>query len=207
MKLQICVVDYGVGNTHSILNALAALGHSRVRVSKLPSDLAKADVLILPGVGAFEEAMRCLRTDRLDLVLTDLVMGSGKPILGICLGMQVLATTSEENGMHEGLNWIPGHVRRIPSDPQYPVPHVGWNSVTYQTELPAFNRLAQGSHFYFDHSYHYECAPEYAAAVSQYGEAITVAVHSGNVTGVQFHPEKSQNNGLRLFRGFLNSIR
>jgi glutamine amidotransferase len=207
MKLQICVVDYGVGNTHSILNALAALGHSRVRVSKLPSDLAKADVLILPGVGAFEEAMRCLRAERLDLVLTDLVMGSRKPILGICLGMQILATTSEENGMHEGLNWIPGHVRRIPSGPQHPVPHVGWNSVNHQNEVPAFNRLAQGSHFYFDHSYHYECAPEYVAAVSQYGEAITVAVHSGNVTGVQFHPEKSQNNGLRLFRGFLNSIR
>jgi imidazole glycerol-phosphate synthase subunit HisH len=207
MKLQICVVDYGVGNTHSILNALAALGHSRVRVSKLPSDLAKADVLILPGVGAFEEAMRCLRAERLDLVLTDLVMGSRKPILGICLGMQILATTSEENGMHEGLNWIPGHVRRIPSGPEHPVPHVGWNSVNHQNEVPAFNRLAQGSHFYFDHSYHYECAPEYVAAVSQYGGAITVAVHSGNVTGVQFHPEKSQNNGLRLFRGFLNSIR
>lgn len=207
MKLQICVVDYGVGNTYSISNALSALGCSRVRVSKLPSELSAAEVLILPGVGAFEEAMRCLRAERLDLVLTDLVMGSRKPILGICLGMQILATTSDENGRHEGLNWIPGHVRRIPSGPQHPVPHVGWNSVSHRSEVPAFSRLAQGSHFYFDHSYHYECGPEHVAAVADYGDTITAAVHRGNVTGVQFHPEKSQNNGLRLFRGFLNSIR
>jgi len=206
VKLRIAIVDYGVGNTRSVLNAVASLGYQRAFVSDQPAALARADALILPGVGAFEEAMRAIRQRGLDRSLTDLVKGAGKPILGICLGMQLLATTSEENGVHEGLDWIPGHVRRIPAYPGHPVPHVGWNSVRHKHGVPAFSRPPQEAHFYFDHSYRYECDPVHVAAVCDYGEPITAAVHSGNITGVQFHPEKSQNNGLRLFRGLFNSI-
>jgi imidazole glycerol-phosphate synthase subunit HisH len=204
-KQRVVVIDYGVGNTHSISNAIEFLGY-KVRISFDPNVIRAADVLILPGVGAFEEAMSNLRRRQLEPVLHDEVMVRRKPILGICVGMQMLATHSEENGHHRGLNWIPGRVVRFALPENYSVPHVGWNDIHFDRQGPLFARNAAHSNFFFDHSYHFECAPEHIAATCKYGLEVTAAVCKDNIFGVQFHPEKSQTSGLKLFRSFISSI-
>lgn len=206
LKQKIVIIDYGVGNTHSVSNAIASLGYKKLRISDEESVIADADVLILPGVGAFEEAANNLRKRNLDKILNEQVLVKHKPILGICVGMQLLATWSEENGKHAGLNWIEGKVVKLELPPVFAVPHVGWNDVTVNQTEPLFSRNDSGSNFYFDHSYYFECDDKFVAAYCDYGKKVTAAVQYKNVFGVQFHPEKSQTNGLKLFRGFFNSI-
>jgi imidazole glycerol-phosphate synthase subunit HisH len=204
-KLKVAVVDYGVGNTHSVANAVRLLGYAPT-VTAERSALARSDVLVLPGVGAFEPAMLTLRTQGLVELLTELVVAERKPILGICLGMQLMAEDSEENGHHRGLGWIPGHVQRLTVPSGVSVPHVGWNDVQLVRREPLFNRTGDTPNFYFDHSYHFVCEPTYQAAVCDYAGPVTAAVQRENVFGVQFHPEKSQASGLRLLRGFFVSV-
>jgi glutamine amidotransferase len=205
-KASVCIIDYGVGNTQSVYNALVFLGY-RVRISKNASQIDNADVLLLPGVGAFEAARKNLIERELIPVLNEQVLEKKKPILGICLGMQLMASISEENGVFEGLNWIPGKVVRIPDQALFPVPHVGWNQLEINQTSPLFLKLNNESHFYFDHSYHYATDnSEHIAARCHYGRSFVAAIQKDHIHGVQFHPEKSQNNGLKLFRSFVQHV-
>lgn len=203
---SIVIVDYGVGNTQSVWNAIQALDYHRLKISNQPCEIAAADVLVLPGVGAFKTCMQSLRIRNLDKILNEAVLINRKPILGICVGMQLMANFSEEHGVHAGLGWIPGRVVRLNVEAPFVVPHVGWNDLQVNQSSPLFSRTDNAPHFYFDHSYHYQCGPEYVVATSEYSAAITAAISHDNIYGVQFHPEKSQANGLKLFRGFFNAV-
>jgi imidazole glycerol-phosphate synthase subunit HisH len=203
---DVLIIDYGVGNHLSIINTLSFLGYS-FKVSVNKKDIIAAKAYILPGVGAFNEAMKNLNKLKIIDTLGQQVLENKKPILGICLGMQVMADSSQEKGLHAGLGWIRGNVVRIKSLNNVRVPHVGWNQANILKKDPLFSRVQGQPHFYFDHSYHFECERRFKAATCSYGEEITAAVQRENIFGVQFHPEKSQNNGLKLFRGFFSYIK
>jgi glutamine amidotransferase len=203
---RIVLVDYGTGNTHSVSNAIQALGYRKLKISGSAEDIGNADVLILPGVGAFDACARNLREHGLVEVLNEAVMGRKKPILGICVGMQLMATSSEENGLHEGLDWIPGKVLKLDVPEGYAVPHVGWNDLQVSRPSALFTRTDAAPNFYFDHSYHFQCEERFITAQAGYGVPVTAAVERENIYGVQFHPEKSQTSGLKLFRGFFNAV-
>ncbi|OGI11760.1 MAG: imidazole glycerol phosphate synthase, glutamine amidotransferase subunit [Candidatus Margulisbacteria bacterium GWF2_35_9] len=205
-QLKIVIIDYGVGNTHSVSNAIKHLGYKQLKISDNEQTIKEADVLILPGVGAFDECMKNLKDSHLDTILGEQVLENKKPILGICVGMQMMAEFSEENGIHQGLNWIHGMVKKLDLPKNFAVPHVGWNNVTIEHNEPIFSRNDENCNFYFDHSYYFHCNEEYVSAWCDYGVKITAAVQQDNIFGVQFHPEKSQTNGLKLFRSFFNSI-
>ncbi len=202
---RIAIVDYGVGNHQSVANALAFLGY-RFVITHRPAEIDAAPALILPGVGAFGEAMDRVRDLGIGPLLVDQVQ-RGKPLLGICLGMQLLAETSEENGQHRGLGLLPARVVPIPPRAGIKVPQVGWNTVQAHRTDVLFSTTTADCAFYFDHSFHLACSPEYVAATVPYGGDLVAAVQRGNILGVQFHPEKSHNSGLRLFRSFFNYYR
>jgi glutamine amidotransferase len=189
-----------------VVNALDLLGYE-FKVSKDKEDIVQADVLILPGVGAFGEAMKNIEKFHLREVLRDAVLIQRKPILGICLGMQLLAESSEENGNHEGLGILKGRVIKLSPSLGYRIPHVGWDDLVIKKLNPIFSRVDENTHFYFDHSYHFVAEQEDIAATYKRGHEIVAAVQKDNIVGVQFHPEKSQTSGLKLFRSFFNSIR
>lgn len=205
MKGKVVIVDYHVGNTNSVFNALKMLGY-KVTISNQKKDIISADALIMPGVGAFAEAITNI--DRLDLksTLNNQVLKCKKPVLGICIGMQLMAESSEENGFHEGLAWIQGSVKKIPEMHELLIPHVGWNEVKpmQHKQVLFSNAVFETPSFYWDHSYYFDCNDDYKAAIVEYGYSITAIVAKDNIFGVQFHPEKSQTNGLRLFRSFFN---
>ena len=205
--MKLAIVDYGVGNIQSILNAFDRLGLQSVKVSKNKNELRKMDGLILPGVGAFGTCSSKLKKNGLSNILNELVILKKKPILGICVGMQLMANMSEENGYHEGLGWIPGKVISIDKKKvNLPIPHVGWNNINFKKPNSIFAGINNNSHFYFDHSYHYICEKKYVTATCKYGINLNVAISYQNIFGVQFHPEKSSLNGLRLYRGFINYV-
>jgi glutamine amidotransferase len=204
--IKIVIIDYGAGNIYSVATAVEALGYKKIKISSDESDIKNADALILPGVGAFDACIRSLKSHYLDIILGEEVLVKKKPILGICVGMQLMASYSEENGNHKGLDWIPGRVIRLELPSEYPVPHVGWNDVVVSSGDPIFSNISTASNFYFDHSFHYECESRYVSASCVYGKNITAAIGKENIHGVQFHPEKSQTNGLKLFRSFFNSV-
>lgn len=205
-KINIVIIDYGIGNVKSVSNAISYLGYNRLNISSQEQIIKKADVLILPGVGAFDEAIRNLKSRNLEIILNEQVLLKKKPILGICVGMQMFVTNSEENGIHNGLNWIKGNVKKLKLLANFSIPHVGWNNVIYKSATTIFNRNSDESNFYFDHSYHVECDVKNIVAYCNYGIKITAAIQQENIFGVQFHPEKSHISGLKMFRGFLNSI-
>jgi glutamine amidotransferase len=200
---MIAIIDYGVGNLFSLSSSFAFIGQDAV-VTGDPEVIAQADRLILPGVGAFEDAAKKLRESGLDRVIRNEVK-KGKPLLGICLGMQLLFEKSFEYGEHEGLGLIRGAVRPIrdviPND--FKVPHIGWNALSFGTQKHAlFRYLKDGDYVYFVHSYYAtECA-ESVIASTDYGAPLTGAVANGNVMGTQFHPEKSGEVGLSILRAF-----
>jgi glutamine amidotransferase len=203
-SIKIGIIDYGVGNTLSVANALTYLKY-KVNISSEQRLLSQSDVLILPGVGAFETAISNLRRSGLKDFLNEEVLIKQKPIMGICLGMQLMATRSFENGKHLGLNWIPGEVVKIQPVKNYPVPHVGWNTIETIYKLPAFRRLNECSHFYFDHSFYFQPDDKsHIAALVDYGASITAAIQKDHILGVQFHPEKSQIYGLKLLKDFIS---
>jgi len=203
---NIVIVDYGVGNTRSVSNSISALGYRKLKISGAEVDILNADALILPGVGSFEACAESLRERHLDAHLNEAVLVRKKPILGICVGMQLMATTSEEGGIHVGLDWIPGRVIKLEPPDTYAVPHVGWNDIGQSREDILFSRISGSPNFYFDHSYHYQCDSAFVTAECDYGMRVTAAINKENIHGVQFHPEKSQNNGLRLLRGFFSEV-
>lgn len=200
---MMAVVDYGVGNLGSIANMLRKAEVEHV-VSADPSELARADRLVLPGVGAFDRAMEALDERGLHAVLDDLVLEREVPVLGICLGMQLLARSSEE-GERRGLAWLDADVRRIvvPSDSGLKVPHMGWNTIRATKRCALLPESPPVPRFYFVHSFHMVCDhSEDVAATANHGSDLTAAVARGNVYGVQFHPEKSHRYGLELFSRF-----
>lgn len=199
---RVAIVDYGVGNLRSVVNALRVAGAEPVVVAE-PAALAAHERIILPGVGAFAEAMRNLDSTGMRLAVES-ARQAGRPILGICLGMQVMCRSSEEDGLHDGLGWIDARVRRFPAQPELKVPHMGWDDVRRCREHPLSADIAEGSDYYFVHSYYVDCAdPEDILLAGHYGVDYCAVFARGNVAGAQFHPEKSQQAGLRLLKNFL----
>lgn len=200
---MIAIIDYGVGNLFSLKSSFAAIGAEAV-VTADPAVIDAADRIILPGVGAFEDAARKLR----DSGMADIVRqqaAAGKPIMGICLGMQLLFDKSYEYGEHQGLGLIPGAVRPIrdviPADLK--VPHIGWNALTFVGEKSAlFKYLNEGDCVYFVHSYYAADCGDAVTATAEYGAPLTASVEKGNVYGCQFHPEKSGKAGLSILKAF-----
>jgi glutamine amidotransferase len=200
---MIAIIDYGVGNLFSLCSSLRFLGLP-AEVTRDPAVLARAERIILPGVGAFGDARAKL--DAAGLVPLLRTEAARKPLLGICLGMQLLFDSSSEYGVHPGLGLVPGQVtdlRRDLADPSLKVPHMGWNSLEILRSDPLFRYLSPGESVYYVHSFYAaECAP-HTLAVSHYGNvAVSSVVRSGNVYGAQFHPEKSGDTGLRLLKAF-----
>jgi glutamine amidotransferase len=195
------IVDYGMGNLRSVEKAVSTVG-GRPIISTDPEDILKAERLILPGVGAFGDAMRNLGQSGLDNAVRNAVH-QGKPLLGLCLGLQLLFSRSEEFGSHEGLDLIPGLVRRF-DDSVLRVPHVGWNQIEAVRPDPLLSNIPDGSYFYFVHSFFVEPErPEDVLAWTSYGRSFCSIAGRGKVWGAQFHPEKSQDAGKQLLRNFL----
>ena len=201
---MIAVVDYGVGNLFSLRSSLASIG-ADVIVTGDAEELRRAEKIILPGVGAFEDAAAKLRQTGLDAVLRD-EAAAGKPIMGICLGMQMLFDKSLEYGEHEGLGLIRGVVRPIAEviPAELKIPHIGWNALHFGAEKhPLFRYLKEEDCVYFVHSYYASGCGESTIATCEYGAELTAAVARGNVMGTQFHPEKSGEVGLNILRAFV----
>ena len=198
---MIAVVDYGMGNLRSVLNAFDAIGAPAELVAE-PAGVQDAERVVLPGVGAFRDAISALRERGLAQAVRD-AAAAGRPILGLCLGMQLLATRSSEFGEHEGLDLIGGSIERISTEPGLRIPHVGWNDLEVRRADALLGSLGPEPTFYYVHSYEFVADdPETVTGVTDYGRAVTATVGSGNVFGVQFHPEKSAADGLALLRGF-----
>lgn len=201
---MIHIVDYGLGNIQAFLNMYKMLGIPCVR-ARQSSDLEGAERLILPGVGAFDHAMELLDASGMRPDLEFLVQERKRPVLGICVGMQILAEGSDEGDL-PGLAWVRGRVRSfesLPTAQALPRPHMGWNDVNSCGPSSLFKNLERDPRFYFLHSYYFECRdPLEAAATAEYGEPFACAVNSGQVWGVQFHPEKSHRWGAQLLKNF-----
>jgi len=200
---MIGIIDYGSGNVAAIMNVLRRKRIAHFLSGK-PSELAEARSYILPGVGAFDPTMEALTRSGIVAALNEQVLEKRKNVLGICVGMHLLAEGSDE-GMAPGLGWIRGRVRRIETArlDRPKLPHMGWNSVSPSGQSPLFRGIDADRGFYFLHSYYFAAADQAdVAARVEYGEAMPCAVERGNVFGVQFHPEKSHSNGTRLFENF-----
>ena len=199
---MIAIVDYGVGNLFSLNNSLQMIGAESI-VTADEAVLRSADKILLPGVGAFEDAAKKLRESGLADLLKELA-AQGKPLLGICLGMQLLFEKSYEYGEHEGLGLIPGSVKPIrdviPAD--YKIPHIGWNGLHFRKDSSLFKYVKEGDCVYFVHSFYAADCDDSVVAASEYGAQLTAAVAKGNVYGCQFHPEKSGNVGLSILKAF-----
>lgn len=199
------VIDYDMGNLKSMSNALKALGLAH-EVSGDPAVVGAASAIILPGVGAFGDGMEALARRGLIEALEKRVLGEGVPYLGVCLGMQFLATRGFEHGEHRGLGWIAGSVKRIaPADSTLKVPHMGWNELKIaDAGSPLMRDIEDRTAVYFLHGYHFvpEVSPECVVATTDHGGELVAAVQHGHVFGVQFHPEKSQGAGLAILKNF-----
>ena len=200
---MVAIVDYGVGNLFSLKSSFAAIG-AEVTVTDDSEVLRSADKIILPGVGAFEDAARKLRDSGLDVVIKE-IAAEGKPLMGICLGMQLLFDKSYEYGEHEGLGLIKGSVKSIsdviPADLK--IPHIGWNGLKFRNSSnPLFKYINEGDCVYFVHSYFADCESKYVSAFSEYDIDFPASVEYENVFGCQFHPEKSGKVGLKILENF-----
>ena len=200
---MIAIIDYGVGNLFSLRSSFAAIGEEVV-VTSSPDIIASADKIVLPGVGAFEDAVKKLRDSGLDAVIFDEV-SRGKALLGICLGMQMLFEKSFEYGEHRGLGLIPGSVKAIKDavSSDLKIPHIGWNPLHLnEPRDELFKYINEGDCVYFVHSYYATDCDRYVIATAEYGKELTAAVRNGNVWGAQFHPEKSGSVGLMILKAF-----
>ena len=202
---MIAIVDYGMGNVRSLSNAFEYLGEE-VIVTDDPLVMDDAARIVLPGVGAFGDAMQAMHQRGVVTPLNRQVLGLRKPLLGVCLGMQLVAKESVEHGHHQGLGWVDARIGRLTPAAPLKVPHVGWNSLNFPAEDWLFDGIRQKeANFYFVHSYHMVCAdPQDRIATTDYGGDVTAVVRRDNIVVMQFHPEKSQDNGLRLLQNWVN---
>lgn len=202
MKVRVGIIDFGMGNLFSVSNAVQALDAEPILVSG-PEALNDFDRLILPGVGAFPKAIARLKQIGMDDALTRQAK-SGQPILGLCLGMQLMCASSMEGGEHPGLGWFDAKVKSFPEIPGLKVPHTGWNNISKTKSHPLMKDLPDEPDFYFVHGFRVECEnPGDVLAVCDYGGPFAAIIGRGNVFGMQFHPEKSQQAGLVLLRNFI----
>ena len=199
---MIAIIDYGVGNLFSLSSSLSYIGCD-VKITGDADEIVRADKLILPGVGAFEDAVRKLRESGLEEIIKGEAK-NGKSIMGICLGMQLLFDESHEYGRHKGLGLIPGSVEYIGNyvNPALKIPHIGWNALDVVGSGKLTKYVKRGDFVYFVHSYFAKTAPEYITSTAEYGYPITATVERGNIMGCQFHPEKSGEVGLRILKAF-----
>jgi len=197
----IAIIDYGMGNLASVSNAFAKLGYETI-VSQDPEQILAADKVVLPGVGAFADAIKNIRARGIDQTITEL-MKRNTPLLGICLGYQLLFSESDEDGVHQGLDVIKGRVEKLRLPAAFKVPHMGWNNIATKPDSRLFAGIPRGSYFYFVHSY--RAIPEddtFIAATTEYGIRIVCAIEQGNLVATQFHPEKSSDIGLKVLMNF-----
>lgn len=213
--MKLIIIDYGVGNLASVQSAFKACGYSGtldITISAEPKDIQHADRILLPGVGSFSDAMALLNQAHWPEAIYEAVIQKGIPLLGICLGMQLLATEGEEGGNGTtpvaGLNLIPGQVQKLcPKDATERLPHVGWNSIEIDRESPLLSGIANGSDFYFVHSYHFQPThPEDSLSHTDYCGRFTSMISRAHIFGAQFHPEKSSKQGFQLLRNFLTLL-
>ena len=199
---MIAIIDYGVGNLFSLVCSFKSIGVEAV-VTNRTEEIEAADKLILPGVGAFGDARRKLAESGMDRVILEQAK-KGKPILGICLGMQLLFEQGNEYGVHQGLGLLPGEVVSMEGvlPAQYKIPHIGWNQLIFKKESPLFRYIQDGDYVYFVHSYFVKDCESSLLATTEYGAELTAAVAKDNIYGCQFHPEKSGGVGLDILRGF-----
>ena len=201
---MITIVDYGLGNILAFANVYKRL-NIPVHIAKTAEDLKPASKIILPGVGAFDHAMERLNESGMRETLDDLVLAKGLPVIGICVGMQILSESSDE-GLSPGLGWVKGRVRGFAfsdGSEHLPLPHMGWNDVAPVMGSKLFRGLEQDSRFYFLHSFYFECQdPSHIAATSHYGIQFASAINRGSIFGIQFHPEKSHHYGTQLLKNF-----
>lgn len=200
---MITIVDYQMGNLRSVSKAIERVGEATLITSD-PRQIAAADKLILPGVGGFKDAIAELRRRNLADPIREFIE-SGRPFLGICLGLQLLFDSSDEGGKHEGLGIIPGEVVRFPNIAGMKVPHMGWNQVQIEQPTPLMQGIQPGTHFYFVHSYYVKPTdPQVTAVTADYGNPFCAAIWRDNLHATQFHPEKSQENGMQLLKNFVS---
>ncbi len=200
---MIVIVDYGVGNLASVSNMLRKAGGD-VSISRDPAEILLADKLLLPGVGHFDHGMKMLNTSGLREAIDCFALELKRPVLGICLGAQILGRGSDE-GVSAGLGWIDMYCHRLEAMPGIRVPHMGWNQINCQKPSPLLDKLSQDARFYFVHSYWMQCEdPADILAVSIHGQEFTAAVQRGNIYGTQFHPEKSLRHGFNLMKSFVD---
>lgn len=196
---MIAIIDYGFGNLRSVQKGFEYVGHA-AEITRDKKRIEAADRIVLPGVGAFSDAMDSLQELELIPILEE-AAAAGKPLLGICLGMQLLMDASDEGGRFHGLSLIPGEVRRIRREPGMKVPHMGWNALRTKGH-PLFQGMRAGADAYFVHSYHVITQPEYVIGTTDYGAVLTAAVAKDQILGLQFHPEKSGDPGLTILKNF-----
>ena len=205
MKPRIVIVDYGMGNLRNVQKGFERVGVEAV-LTRSKREIQKASAIVLPGVGAFKDCMANLEKRGLVDLLRQSIE-SGKPYLGICLGLQILFSESEEFGLHRGLDVVKGKVVKFKPDPEHKVPHMGWNTVEVVKEIPLLQGIRSGEFFYFVHSYY--VVPEdkaCVATVTEYGEPFVSSISKGNVFATQFHPEKSHEMGLKILEDFIRSV-
>lgn len=203
---MIAIVDYGMGNLRSVEKALQRLGHE-AKVTSNADEIAAAAGVVLPGVGAFADCMAYLDSTGLRRSVVEAI-DSGRPFLGICLGLQLLFTESEENGIHPGLNVFAGRVKRFPTGRGLKVPHMGWNQIRIEKRSRIFDGVDDGSNVYFVHSYYVEANdPSIVASTTEYGVDFVSSVQAGNIFACQFHPEKSGKVGLAILDNFARMCR
>jgi len=201
MKRKIVIIDYGLGNLRSVLRGLERAG-AAATITADPEAITAADGIVLPGVGAFRDGMEMLG----DLAGTVLAAANETPLLGICLGMQMLMDSSEEHGIHRGLGLVPGDVKRFVPAAGEKVPHMGWNTINIDPKTPLFDGLNEEEYVYFVHSYYAAAAPDHTIASTTYIRSFASAVNNGFTYGVQFHPEKSGAVGLKILENFIERV-
>lgn len=203
--MKIVIVDYGMGNIRSIVGALKYIGVKEIIVSSDYDEIRRSDKLILPGVGSFGNAMNQIRARNIDLYLQEVVVQEKKPLLGICLGMQLLGKSSTEDGDNEGLNFINSEVKKF-ENRGFKVPHVGFNQVKISGNGILYNDFPASADFYFTHSYKMESSCDINQCLCMYGDEFIASFEFENIAGVQFHPELSQGNGLKLLKNFTEKL-
>jgi glutamine amidotransferase len=205
MKPKIVIIDYGMGNLRNVQKAFEKIG-SDARLTRNKNEIGRASAIVLPGVGAFKDCVENLEKYGLVEPLLRSIE-KGKPYLGICLGLQILFSESEEFGSHKGLDLIQGKVVRFVPDPEHKVPHMGWNTIEKEKEVPLLQGIESGDFFYFVHSYYViPDKTEWNSSFTTYGKPFVSSIWRENLFATQFHPEKSQQKGLRILENFVKSI-